>query len=220
MVQNPMRKRGSKEVLKPFEISGVYLLNTNGIVIFHKDISFHKEFDADIFGSMLTAIKIYIEGSLRSNSELRDIDYGQFKILIEQGNEFFLVVMGKGDAIEPVREDMGRVIEDINERYGEVIADWSGDVEAFDGIEKEFEILTGAFGYRRGYEDKVLRVNTMAKNAEKMEDISEEIKIPMDFVEKIDRVVGTDMSKYSSREEFIKSAVEIKLRGLRGPSPE
>lgn len=45
---------------------------------------------------------------------------------------------------------------------------------------------------------------------------NEEIKLPPDYIDKIDRIIRTGMSIYTSREEFIKSAVEIKLAELRG----
>lgn len=43
----------------------------------------------------------------------------------------------------------------------------------------------------------------------------EEIKLPLEYIQKIDKIVGTGMSVYPSREEFIKSAVEIKLAELK-----
>jgi Arc/MetJ-type ribon-helix-helix transcriptional regulator len=39
--------------------------------------------------------------------------------------------------------------------------------------------------------------------------------LPMEYIEKIDRIVKTGLSVYPSREEFIKSAVEIKLAELK-----
>ena len=211
MVQNPLRKKRAEKELDPFKISGMYLLNADGIVIFHKDITFHKEFDADIFGSMFTAIKMFIEGSLNSNTELRNIDYGQFKILIEQGNDFFLVVVGKGTDIEPVRESMCRVIEEINERYGETIADWSGDVEVFKGIESKFQILTDDFK-----PDYSLGMDILPDGLKDTKGSVEEIKIPYEYASKIDKIIRSGASGYPSREEFIKGAVEMKLNQLKG----
>lgn len=43
----------------------------------------------------------------------------------------------------------------------------------------------------------------------------EEINIPLEYIQKIDKIVKTGMSVYPSREEFIKGAVEIKLAELR-----
>lgn len=47
----------------------------------------------------------------------------------------------------------------------------------------------------------------------------EEIKLPIEFVDKIDKIIKTGTSIYKSREDFIKGAVEIKLRELKGFGP-
>ncbi len=140
VVKNILSKKPTLD-LKPFEISGLYLLDEGGIVIFHKENTFHPKFDEDMFGSMFTAVKIFIKDSLRSEDGLRFIEHGSLKILVEEGKNFFLVVVGKGDVIEPVKEDMKSVVERINERYGEAISNWSGNVGTFKGIEREFDML-------------------------------------------------------------------------------
>lgn len=142
VVKNVLKERLPTKYLRPFEIVGFYLLNSAGVVIFHKDVPISPEFDKDIFGSMFTAVKTFIKDSFHPDGELRNIEHGSFKILIEEGNEFFLVVVGKGDITEPVRENMLRIVSRINDRYGEDIAHWKGDVDAFDGIEREFGVLT------------------------------------------------------------------------------
>jgi Arc/MetJ-type ribon-helix-helix transcriptional regulator len=47
---------------------------------------------------------------------------------------------------------------------------------------------------------------------------SEEIKLPSDYIDKIDKIIDTGRSIYPSREDFIKSAVEIRLSELGGVS--
>ena len=142
VVKNALRNKGLTLDLKPFEISGLYLLDKGGVVIFHKDVDLYPEFDSDMFGSMFTAIKIFIKDSLHSEEDLRYIEHGSLKILVEEGEDFFLVVVGKGDVVEPVKEDMERIVETINRRYGEAISHWSGNVKELDGIEREFDSVT------------------------------------------------------------------------------
>jgi preprotein translocase subunit Sss1 len=43
----------------------------------------------------------------------------------------------------------------------------------------------------------------------------EVIQIPEKYIEKIDRIIDKDRSRYPTREEFIKNAVQIKLAELR-----
>ena len=51
----------------------------------------------------------------------------------------------------------------------------------------------------------------MEKKMKNLNDVVEEIKIPMNYVDEIDRIIGSGKSIYPSRDEFIKSAVQIHL---------
>ena len=225
VVKNPPRKKASTGDLKAFEISGVYLLNNTGNVIFHRDVPFSTELDADIFGSMFQAVKIYVKNPSHSYGQLRNVGYGGYKILVEEGREFFLVVIGKGDYLEPVREDMKRIVESINEGYSETISHWSGNVEAFEKIGREFDKLTRSFRCKWAVmnEDQhryhISKGEVMSKESGSKGYKGEEIKIPIEFINKIDKIIRTGTSIYTSRDEFIKSAVEIKLKDLEGSSP-
>ena len=207
---------------KPFKISRVYLLDSDGIEIVHKDISLHSGSDADIFNSMFQAVKIYIKKPSHPYGQLRNIRYGGYKILVEGGKEFFLVVIGKGDMTDPVREDMKRIVGNLNKRNGEVISQWKGDVNALNEIGKEFNMLIESqrdeWDLMMG--DQHQSQNTKGKIVSKKsridEEAGEEIRIPRDYIDRIDRIIDTGMSIYSSRKEFIKSAVEIKLKELKG----
>jgi hypothetical protein len=56
----------------------------------------------------------------------------------------------------------------------------------------------------------------MTKKVNNIGNVVEEIKIPMKYVDEIDRIIGTGMSIYPSRDEFIKSAVQIHLNNTNG----
>lgn len=45
---------------------------------------------------------------------------------------------------------------------------------------------------------------------------SDKIKIPLEFAERIDKIIGTGMTIYPSREEFVKSAIMMKMSELKG----
>ncbi len=60
----------------------------------------------------------------------------------------------------------------------------------------------------------------MPKNASSTEVLSEEIKIPFEYVEKIDRIIKIGISIYPSREEFIEAAVEMKLLRFKAMDKE
>ena len=56
----------------------------------------------------------------------------------------------------------------------------------------------------------------MTQELNNLNEAAEEIKIPMKYVDEIDRIIGTGMSIYPSRNEFIKSAVQIHLNNANG----
>ncbi|UCG68011.1 MAG: hypothetical protein JSV09_09220 [Thermoplasmata archaeon] len=220
VVKHTPRKRVAIEAIKQFEISGVFFLNGDGTEIFHKYVPFNSKKDADIFNSMFQAVKIYIRDSPHSYGELRNVWFGGYKTLVEGDGEFFLVVIGKGECIKTVREDMKRIVESLNRRYGKTISYWDGDEDAFYGIKREFDMLTGSFRCKWAImnEDQpklnFVKGDTTLKKSKSTEDFGEEIKIPIEFMKRIDELIESGKTLYTSRDDFIKSAVETKLREL------
>jgi hypothetical protein len=145
VAKNLIGKKNFAKANNSFEISGVYLFNIDGNVISNIDSPVHSNKDAEVFSSMLTAIKMFIIDSSHPYGSLKDIEYGSFKILVEEGKEFFLVVMGKGDYTKPFRKDMKRVVEGINDKFGEALSNFNGDIDEFHGIDKELYKLTNSF---------------------------------------------------------------------------
>ncbi len=59
----------------------------------------------------------------------------------------------------------------------------------------------------------------MPGKQQKFEPNGWDIKIPNEYVERIDKIVNTGRSVYPSRSDFIQSAVEIKLAELKRTGP-
>ena len=144
-IEYALKRKDPSNVPEPFEPNEIYLLKDDGIVIYHKGIRRPSELDFDIFGSMLTAIKIFIRDSFRQDGgELRAIELGRFKILVEEGDKFFLVVIGQGDGISNTREKVRDMTQKIHRNYGKMISNWDGTIDIFNGIKSEFEDLLGS----------------------------------------------------------------------------
>jgi YesN/AraC family two-component response regulator len=145
VVEKALNKKDSKQDQEPFEILGVYLLDEGGLVIYYKDLTQHPKYNSDMFGSMFSAIKTFIKDSLHSDEDLRFIEHGSLKILVKEGKKFFLVVIGKGGNVEPVKEEMERIVMTLSQRYGETISHWMGNTDLVFGIESEFEDIFRIF---------------------------------------------------------------------------
>ena len=90
---------------------------------------------------MFTAVKMFINDSFHISGGLKKIDHGDYQILVEDGPNFFIAVIGKGEDIMPIRGKMKRIINKIHNRFGAIINKWGGDLSNFEGIEEEFEEL-------------------------------------------------------------------------------
>jgi hypothetical protein len=59
----------------------------------------------------------------------------------------------------------------------------------------------------------------MTKKSRSSKEIGEEIKIPIETIDKIDKLIKSSTTLFTSREDFIKSAVEMKIRELKNFGP-
>jgi len=141
IVKKVLDRRRVLTIPRHFDITGIYLLDKAGILLHHEDVCSSPDFDADIFGSMFTAVKTFITDSFHSDGGLKIIEHGSYKILVEEGYDVFLVVIGKGDRVEEVRHQMKIAIEGVNERFGEVISKWDGNENKLPGLKREFDGL-------------------------------------------------------------------------------
>ncbi|MEE9116435.1 MAG: hypothetical protein V3U09_06005, partial [Thermoplasmata archaeon] len=137
-VKQALKKTDTDKELESFQVSQLYVLAEGGLVIYHRDIGSVSRLDSDIFGSMLTAVRMFIDHSFDSyESEDKMFEYGNSKILIEEGDGFFLVVIGEGHDITQLKGRMKRTVKRIKRKYGDEIISWGGSTEVFSQIENE-----------------------------------------------------------------------------------
>ena len=141
IIGKAIENRDSIREKQHFVLSHALLLNNAGIVLFHRNLNPRFQLDEDIFGGMFTAIKMFIDQSLRIDGGLKNIEQGDYNILIEEGKNFYLAVIGQGEDVEAIRDKMKRSVERINHRYSEILARWQGDMSEVKDIDREFENL-------------------------------------------------------------------------------
>jgi len=127
-----------EEFRRRFKIAEIYLLRDDGFVMFHDKLALHVKIDTEIFGYMLTVIKTLVRNSLGSNDGLGGLEHCDFKVLIEEGDGYFLAVIGQGSDIKPVQKTMKRTVENVNQRYSDAIIHFNGNFEAIRNIESAF----------------------------------------------------------------------------------
>jgi len=127
--------------LTPFRVNHALLLNDAGLVIYHKNLNPRIRIDEDIFGGMFTAIKMFVSDSLSIKGGLKNIEHGDYNILIEEGWSFYLAVIGDGEDVKAIRERMKRIVSNVNYSYNHIIVNWKGDMDKLAHIDKEFDEL-------------------------------------------------------------------------------
>ena len=126
---------------EPFRVNHAILLNNAGLVMYHKNLNPRIRIDEDIFGGMFTAIKMFVSDSLSIKGGLKNIEHGDYNIIIEEGWNFYIAIIGEGEDIKPIRKNMKNMVKNINYGYNHIISNWKGDVNELTGIDKEFQGL-------------------------------------------------------------------------------
>ena len=137
-VENVLRRTECEKDSEHFRISRVSVLLDGGILIFHKDLSKSPQIDADVFGGMLATVRMFINDTfLKHGNEVKSLMHGSSRILIEEGDGFFLVVVGEGKDTAFVRSAMRRCIKRMERRYGDAASAKPGKSDDHKEIEAE-----------------------------------------------------------------------------------
>ena len=56
----------------------------------------------------------------------------------------------------------------------------------------------------------------MVKESRRAVDVGEEVRIPLESIEKIDNIIRSGETFFTSRDDFVRIAVEMKLKELQG----
>ncbi len=138
VVRDALSKMKTERAQQEFKIAEIYLLRDDGAVMFHEKMALHSEMGNEIFGFMLTVIKTLVKDSLWSENGLGGLEHADFRVLIEEGDGYFLTVIGQGSDMKPVQEIMRKTVENINLRYSDAINQFDGSTEVFKGMESAF----------------------------------------------------------------------------------
>ena len=116
------------------EIEEVFLVYRDGVLIYHLSRSLSQDKDEDVLSGMLTAIQEFVRDAFvyGEHRELHQLDFGEYRIMIERGPHVYLAVVysGKGAV---VRRRVRSVLDHIETAYRGVLEDWDGDMEKVAG---------------------------------------------------------------------------------------
>jgi outer membrane protein OmpA-like peptidoglycan-associated protein len=93
--------------------------------------------EPEMLASMITAIQSFVNDWIeqnRKNQELAEIEFGESRIIIENGGYAFLAVIVDGVASKKIYEDIRKVMASILLENGDEIRNFNGDLTKFSNI--------------------------------------------------------------------------------------
>ncbi len=114
----------------PFEVAEIFLIHREtGLLLWLVSREPDAASDADVISGMLTAIRDFVCDAFGrgKSGELDEIEYGDFRILIEAAQHAYLAVVV--DGVEPpgFRAEMRERLIEIQHAYEPVLRDYDGD---------------------------------------------------------------------------------------------
>ncbi len=117
------------------DIEDVFLVYRDGVLISHLSRTLIQEKDEDVLSGMLTAVQEFVREAFQygGRRELQELDFGDYRILIERGTYVYLALVYAGRESAALHRKVQAVIERIETEYASILETWEGDMEQFVG---------------------------------------------------------------------------------------
>ncbi|MEM9926031.1 MAG: OmpA family protein [Cyanobacteria bacterium P01_D01_bin.50] len=116
-----------------FTTQAIFLIHkASGLVICDIQPSDSERLESDMIAGMLTAIRSFANDCMAQSgnvSELHEIDYGNFKIILEVAGYCYLAIIVKGKPPKKFIFEIRQTLSEIITSYGKSIENFEGDLE-------------------------------------------------------------------------------------------
>ena len=192
-----------------------------GVSIYNKQISL-EGIDSDLISGFLQAISQFRseikKDSTAAEGKGFEMDYGDFKIVIIDGDYVRMALILDGTPSEKLKENQGLFTEDFERRYGKLLKDFTGDItpfrEANDLIEKRFNISL-IYPLQLGKHYGVIKLKGLEKA---LIEVGEQIQKERKFFFISSLLNFALAGRKASRDEIISAIIELKRKGLIIPA--
>lgn len=122
------------------EICELFVLHSSGLLLRHYSDSLRTDIDRDILGGMLVGVQDFVKQTLATKQgNLDQMRYGQYTIFFVRGADVVVAaVVREGDA-ETVQYQVMDAVQEFEERYRTTLKNWTGETNAFPGMDACFE---------------------------------------------------------------------------------
>jgi len=112
-------------------IEEVFLVYRDGVLLYHLSRSLSADKDEDVLSGMLTAVQEFVRDAFvyGEHRELHQLDFGDYRIMIERGRNLYLAVVYSGKGASFIRRRVRSVLDHIETAYRSVLEKWDGDMD-------------------------------------------------------------------------------------------
>jgi hypothetical protein len=129
-------------VTKPV-VDEVFVIYEDGSLLSHDTRHLKPGMDDQILSSMLIALQSFVKDSFKDETltELKRMEFGDKKILVERQGPIFLAVILRGRRDGKASNKMRDSLYEINQRFGHALNPWDGDLEKVRGVKDSVNSL-------------------------------------------------------------------------------
>ncbi|MFW9952032.1 MAG: hypothetical protein ACFFKA_18080, partial [Candidatus Thorarchaeota archaeon] len=192
-----------------------------GVSIFNKQISL-EDIDSDLISGFLQAISQFRseikKGSIATKGKEFEMDYGDFKIVIADGDYVRVALILDGSPSEKLKDNLWLFTEDFEKRFTPHLKAFTGELTAFrtadDLIEKHFNI-TLVYPLQLGKHAGVIKLKGLEKA---LVEVAEQIQKERKFFFISSLLNFALAGRKASRDEIISAIIDLKRKGLIIPA--
>ncbi|MFX1431133.1 MAG: hypothetical protein ACFFCY_13300, partial [Promethearchaeota archaeon] len=192
-----------------------------GVSIFNKQISL-EDIDSDLISGFLQAISQFRseikKGSTATKGKEFEMDYGDFKIVIADGDYVRVALILDGSPSEKLKDNLWLFTEDFEKRFTLHLKAFTGELTAFrtadDLIEKHFNI-TLVYPLQLGKHAGVIKLKGLEKA---LVEVAEQIQKERKFFFISSLLNFALAGRKASRDEIISAIIDLKRKGLVIPA--
>ncbi len=121
---------------RPLRLHDVFVVDKGGRVLAHQSDTLITERDEDIIAAAFTAVQEFVKHhfSRSSDENVRTLEFGDRKILLEQGAHHYIALVISGEETRRLKDKLHKLSVAIDDQYRGILKDWRGDTAAIGGI--------------------------------------------------------------------------------------
>ncbi len=117
-------------------VEDVFVSDGSGMLLAHRSSTLIPYQDEDVLVGMFKTVQDFVRDgfSKGTDEQMRALEFGDRKILIERGRGHVVTVVYRGTDYGELAKRVRRVSHEIEEKFGDVIETWDGSMDTVRGI--------------------------------------------------------------------------------------